>query len=483
MQFLLPNHPSLLRIDRFDLLDSDAPEVRFWDLLQVILKDKATTTSTLIDHLETIAVTLRGASNTDYGFLRTFLDEYLPSKDRNRFFEIVWPTAVALALKMPDLFPDGFIAVLSEDNPQLVLSRRQTACLVVHQFLCSLAEQPWETDSSVDFHIWFGSEVACPRTVEAYLQALFCYFERFVGDGGENSDSAVLACAVEDWPITFTLRSLPEYEAQHLGDLYDKKLMLLTVVQIPEASADPSVLGIPRGACVISANKNVGFGSTGTQEETHVGSSPEACPAVLIIPTLKDTQVLIVQGPEAMISMKGYGRGARLDKVLKPDYDCANTAGSMWPRRTMLFMDALELDMFDSTGPLPDLLPGHVDREIRKAYTAFSSKPLEDESYTGIFTGLWGCGAFGGDWQVKTIIQWCAAAMGGVPLHFVCAEDKQYLFATNLQAFSQAGLERGWTIGDVMRVMLALNASSRNVFWQIASVLSSEIIQSPALLD
>ncbi len=114
-------------------------------------------------------------------------------------------------------------------------------------------------------------------------------------------------------------------------------------------------------------------------------------------PTLKGLQVLILQGLEAMISMRGYDREARLDMVLELDYDYNNSAMSIWRRRTMLFMDALELDMFDREEIVQDLLPEHVEREIRKANTSFSSSPPGAERYMEIFTGLWGCGAFGGD--------------------------------------------------------------------------------------
>lgn len=143
----------------------------------------------------------------------------------------------------------------------------------------------------------------------------------------------------------------------------------------------------------------------------------------------------------------------------------------------MLFMDALELDMFDQVDLVPDLLPGHVEREVKKAYTAFSFRPSEHEQYTEIFTGLWGCGAFGGDWQVKTIIQWCAASASGVPLHFICAGNRQNDFATILEAFTAVGLDCEWTVGDILGVLLTLNARSsaaRNVFSHIRSVLNSD---------
>jgi poly(ADP-ribose) glycohydrolase len=185
--------------------------------------------------------------------------------------------------------------------------------------------------------------------VGAYLHALFTYFERFVDGASGRSPSALLASLVEDWLVTFTLRSLPESE-MHLDDIYRNKFLPLKVTRLPEPCTDFSVQALLHGVCVISADKNVGFGSSSTQEEAHVGSSPEACPVVLIMPTLKDTQVLVAIVAEAMISVKGYDREACLDKLLEPDYNPDNTARSIWPRRIMLFMDALELDLLDTEG-------------------------------------------------------------------------------------------------------------------------------------
>jgi len=133
------------------------------------------------------------------------------------------------------------------------------------------------------------------------------------------------------------------------------------------------------------------------------------------------------------------------------------------------------LDVSDTENQVSDLLPGLVEREIRKAYTAFSSRPHEHGVYTEIFTGLWGCGAFGGDWQIKTIVQWCAAAKSCATLHFVCAGDQQQAFATTLDEFTQFGLESGWIVGDVLKALSALDPGSsdaRNTFTHVKSVLS-----------
>ena len=122
-----------------------------------------------------------------------------------------------------------------------------------------------------------------------------------------------------------------------------------------------------------------------------------------------------------MIEMEGYGREAKLKAILEK--------GTWhWSRRTMLFMDALELDYFDTQDGhfVPDLLSGNVDRELTKAYTAFNSglkmacSGSDSDAYSEVVTGLWGCGAFGGNKEIKTLIQWCAASMANVPLTFVC---------------------------------------------------------------
>ena len=97
--------------------------------------------------------------------------------------------------------------------------------------------------------------------------------------------------------------------------------------------------------------------------------------------------------------MQGYGRATRFRGFL------ADGAGVEWSERTVLFMDALELDCFDKgeVGVL-DLIEVFLAREIRKVVTTFSaaatSVPRSDQSrgFGGVvITGLWRCRSFGGD--------------------------------------------------------------------------------------
>lgn len=395
---ILPSSPQSVCTDRFSLTDSDSDSVTSWSVLQAVLSVHSQTTSELIEQLDTIAVTFRNTAGTDFVSLRVFLDN---NWDGQRFFTETWPKCVDLAMAMPALFPGGVLSALDVEQNVQEYSRLQIACLVVHQFLCSLERPSWmQEDGSPDFHIWFSGEQAHSNAVHAYLFALFTYFDRIAS-----------TTLLEGHTIRFTLcSSLPP--AIPPSTLFSP----LTIHELSKFSMVPSLLSLPHGACVISANRYVGFGRTGTQEEMEVGSTPEACPAVLLTPPLRANEVLVVQGAEAMVEMEGYGRSAQLKAALNPDaWD--------WRSRTMLFMDALELDSFDTSEGkhVPDVLPGNVDRELTKAYTAFNSGAQRVPSgYSHVVTGLWGCGAFCGNSEIKTIIQWCAASMAGVPLVFVC---------------------------------------------------------------
>ncbi len=158
--------PDLLCIHRFDLTDSDADEVCFWRVLESALEPSLTSLDGLVDLLEVVAITLRGTAGTDYGLLhQTFTKYWAPQE---HFFDHVWPTLKRLALELPSLFPPT-LPRLSTQNKGIILSRRQVACLLVRQFLCTLLAPRWMTDGSPDFHIWYSSGTPHPAAVEAYL--------------------------------------------------------------------------------------------------------------------------------------------------------------------------------------------------------------------------------------------------------------------------------------------------------------------------
>ncbi|WPG99150.1 Hypothetical protein R9X50_00196100 [Acrodontium crateriforme] len=196
--FILPSSPNLQCEDRFSILDSDELTVPFWAVFQKLLEQKVEDSKGIIDILETIALTLRGTTDTDYGSLR----EYLETKRPRDFFAKTWPCLVKLALRLPFLFPSHSLPILSSLRPSVKLSREQTACLVVHQFFCTLQAPTWQSGFQ-DFRLWFSAEQPHASAVEAYLTALFAYFQRLV-DGTQTSP---LAYPFDEWNISFDLCS------------------------------------------------------------------------------------------------------------------------------------------------------------------------------------------------------------------------------------------------------------------------------------
>lgn len=66
-------------------------------------------------------------------------------------------------------------------------------------------------------------------------------------------------------------------------------------------------------------------------------------------------------------------------------------------------------------------------RETCKAYCGFSFSDIpsdEGQKLSPVATGNWGCGAFGGNKRLKTLIQWMSTSQAGRTLHYYTFSDK-----------------------------------------------------------
>ncbi|KAF5611065.1 poly(ADP-ribose) glycohydrolase [Fusarium subglutinans] len=392
--FHLPNSASCRILDRFSDLPDDAGveededgKIPFWPLLKT--------------------------PSLDYGFLKGFLEQ----RGEADILDKIWPKIRDVALDLPTYFPDGELGLLQPGHP-LHLSRGQVACLVAHQFLCSFTPQK-NDDGYQDLGIWFSSEQRHPTAVQMYLEALFAYFQ------STPEASALL----EDHQVTPKSNHCSVSYELHPGKPVSLEAAKLAKLQVnfldthTSNTHNPEVQGEGGGA-VVSSNKVIGFGQSATQEEIFVGIAPEAYPVVLVAPHLTDDTVISVSGARAMIDMKGQRRN--IEWTIRPTPPTEDFAGwkESWKGGHLVFMDALEMDMLDHSGNdgLPDLSHGNIDREINKAANGFSS-------YKGnsVFTGLWGCGAFGGDPGVKLLILWLAAGAADVELNIMLGSGEHDL--------------------------------------------------------
>ncbi|EEB20414.1 polyA glycohydrolase, putative [Pediculus humanus corporis] len=151
------------------------------------------------------------------------------------------------------------------------------------------------------------------------------------------------------------------------------------------------------------ANKYVGGGVLGrgcVQEEIRFIICPELIAARLFTESLADNEALFIAGAERYCNYSGYASTFKYGG----NYDDVTEMDESGRRKTYLIVvDALYFHRFPE-----QFRESKILRELKKAYVGF--KPLEDGLPLPLATGNWGCGAFGGDPQLKSLIQLMASS-------------------------------------------------------------------------
>ncbi|KAL2205668.1 hypothetical protein CC79DRAFT_1055383 [Sarocladium strictum] len=442
--YLLPNSTTNRRLDRFSLLDDehegDDGLVSFWSLFESILKSKIASSGQLIELLDTISNIIRESSGTagDYGTLRGAVDSFGPD-----FFSDIWPKIVHHGLQLSTYFPEGRLEIL-QPGSILEFTEVQVATLVAHQFLCTLDCPPWR-DGYFDFSIWYSSAQRHPDAAQMYLRAVFEYF-RQLDEPGQWSDAPSLVKVVYSMHAQ-SETSLQTRKTEHV----QLQPMHIQIVDYYDTRLQELSYQTKNGAVVISANKDIGFGQSATQEEVYVGNCPEACPAVLVTPTLQSNETLTITGASPMLHITGQRRDINW-RVLPNE---RRRGGRM------LFMDALEIDELDDTNGLPDLQSENIERELRKACTAFSSWKSTSSTVSAVYAGVWGCGAFHGDPGVKVMIMWMAASLAGRKLTIICDSSHGNIPKEISQLLDQ--IPSHWTVQDAKMLLNRIDRGTKRL--------------------
>ncbi|XP_010908399.1 poly(ADP-ribose) glycohydrolase 1 [Elaeis guineensis] len=81
-----------------------------------------------------------------------------------------------------------------------------------------------------------------------------------------------------------------------------------------------------------------------------------------------------------------------------------------------------------------------------------SCQVIDSQVDIGIATGNWGCGAFGGDPEIKSMIQWLAASQALRPfIHYYTFGEAAL---QRLEQVTQWTLVHGWTVGDLWSMVV-----------------------------
>ncbi|XP_014521364.1 poly(ADP-ribose) glycohydrolase 1 isoform X1 [Vigna radiata var. radiata] len=247
------------------------------------------------------------------------------------------------------------------------------------------------------------------------------------------------------------------------------------------------------------ANKYLGGGALGrgcVQEEIRFMVSPELIAGMLFLPAMADNEAIEIVGVERFSSYTGYASSFRFSG----DYVDEREVDALGRRKTRI----VAIDALCSPGTRQYRM-NFLLREINKAFCGFlyqceyqlyqkklqengcssalfdaatsTSMETSDGKFSnhkaensqndyhcmdqvdniGVATGNWGCGAFGGDPELKTIIQWLASSQAVRP--FIA----YYTFGLEaLQSLDEVAhwiLAQRWTVGDLWNMLVEYSTS------------------------
>lgn len=197
------------------------------------------------------------------------------------------------------------------------------------------------------------------------------------------------------------------------------------------------------------ANEFVGGGAFGgilSQEEILFLVRPECLVSMLFCMRLERNESICIFGAEKISQYTGYASNVKF----MGDYQDPSPKGySADCTEVLLQHVVIGIDATPKTSGIAQYID-EFDRDLNKAYCGFSAPPFEGEA---IATGNWGCGAFGGNMQLKFLQQVLAASMAGRTLIYYPFirdfEDKLLPFVDWLQ-------NNRFTVGELYLLYKAL---------------------------
>lgn len=173
------------------------------------------------------------------------------------------------------------------------------------------------------------------------------------------------------------------------------------------------------------ANRIIGGASIAygcVQEEITFSVCPELNASRLIHSPMKFNEAIVLCGAEQFSLLKPgtYGFGMRHGGAVNP---------SPCPRGgAVVAIDAMDYRYVDSEEQYKWPV---MQRELTKLLAAFLA-PVEEkgrvpsEEAASVATGNWGCGVFGGDVELKFLLQWIACALAKKHMHYFPFDEKRF---------------------------------------------------------
>ncbi|XP_030630735.1 poly(ADP-ribose) glycohydrolase [Chanos chanos] len=367
------------------------------------------------------------AKKWDFTALHSFCRDGLSPSEANHLFSHLLPAMAKLALSASKLFTQPIPLLKAERSHTITLSQEQVSCLLANAFFCTFPRRSSRKNEyynypDINFSRLFEGNSHRKREK---LKTLLWYFKKVTSQKPTGVVTFKRQC----------LTKFPKWESSE---------KLLTKLHITcEGTIEDDGYGMLQ---VDFANRMVGGGVIGSglvQEEIRFLINPELIAARLFTEALEDNESLIITGSEQYSKYTGYSdsykwAGDHEDKILR----------DRWQRRCteIVAIDALQVRSFTQ-----QFHPQKMTRELNKAYCGFARPGVDSQYLAAVATGNWGCGAFGGDVELKALLQILAAAEAGRDVAYFTFGDR--VLMGKIHEIHSLLTQRGLTVGKIYKLL------------------------------
>lgn len=370
----------------------------FQEVQQLMVQFNTSTCVIRFEHVENLFTKLAELRGGPYNFdgLRAYYKrnvERFRTEDQ-REYEVA-RTSFSNAMKIMAKFVSLTTNYLTESIPLLqdgvrsvTLSLNQCSCLLALAFFGMMPGRsvPNGVYQSFDLRQFYRKPVPI---LQEKLAFILNYFTKISECGGSRP-----GC------VTFTRRTL------QMSDIPDWKnsnirLSLMSVLDEGLIEDKENTLHVD------FANKYIGGGilsSGAVQEEIRFLCCPDMIVSLLLVPKMRMNEAILISGAPKVSSYTGYSRNLKFDPTPPVEELRMDRFGRF--ETEMVAIDAIEF----SANAEQQYRKECIDRELMKAFVGFYN-PSHDQTPKPVSTGNWGCGVFGGDIYLKSMIQLMAASV------------------------------------------------------------------------
>ncbi|MED6146431.1 hypothetical protein PIB30_034452 [Stylosanthes scabra] len=428
-----------------------------------------------------------------------FFDELLTREESRKWFEEGVPALGSLLLRLPSLLEahyenadqvfDGVgLRMLDSQEPGIVfLSQELIAALLACSLFCLFPDHDryMKQLQIINFDQLFASLYEdYSQKQENKIRCIIHYFQRISSDMPKGV-------------VSFERKVLPFKGHADLISYPNSNFWSTSAIPLCKFEVHSSGLIEDQSGDAVEvdfANKYLGGGALGrgcVQEEIRFMISPELIAGMLFLPAMEENEAIDIVGIERFSSYTGYASSFRFSG----DYVDGRDVDTLGRRKTRI----VAIDALCSPG-MRQYRENLVLREINKAFCGFlyqfkyqkyqkilqengwSSEQFDASALThmgtsegkilnhefrnfqndyqrmeqgnniGVATGNWGCGAFGGDPELKAMIQWLAASQALRP--FIAYYTFGLEALQNLEEVASWILSQKWTVGDLWNMLI-----------------------------